>query len=242
MAASDRFVVYIIRDPRKDDEPIYVGKGSRDRRAKTHLSQNAHNRFLTNIIQKIRKDGMEPIVDIAFRFKTEQEAFEKEKELIALFGRRSDGTGSLTNITSGGEGVSGVKYSEEMLALKREVVSKLGKRPDVIAKKSLKTKENWQDPTIRQKRSLGISKALNRLEYKQNKSKETAAFWKDPQHSLKRRLAISESRRKFNWIVNSVAHPTAEEAAKNNGVTTATILNWVKNGKAKKEPIREVSA
>ena len=94
---NKKFYVYIIYDPRTN-LPIYVGKGSRKRRARVHLGSNGHNKFLSNIIAKIRSFGLEPIVKIEFSFESEQAAFEKGKELIAKYGRRVNHSGILTNI------------------------------------------------------------------------------------------------------------------------------------------------
>jgi hypothetical protein len=68
---------------------------------------------LARVLQKIKNCELEPIVEIVHRFPTENEAFEKEKELIKEYGRRDLGTGTLCNLTDGGDGVRGFTYTEK---------------------------------------------------------------------------------------------------------------------------------
>ena len=113
---SGRFYTYLYRDPRpgKDGAPIWVGKG-RGRRMYAHL-RKSHNRILERIIVKCRKVALEPIVERFAYVKDEQSAHAAERFLIALVGRRDLGTGTLCNLTDGGEGASGCVASAETRA------------------------------------------------------------------------------------------------------------------------------
>lgn len=84
---------------REDGSPYYAGKGSGDRAfvRKNHVSTPPINRESVLI----------------FPMESESDALESERALIELFGRRDLGTGVLENRTSGGQGTSGRKYSEE---------------------------------------------------------------------------------------------------------------------------------
>jgi hypothetical protein len=107
------YYVYILRDPRKENEPFYVGKG-KDKRAKSHTnSNNDDNPFKTNVINKIKAAGLEPIIEYHSENLTEGIAFIQEISLIKKYGRRDLGLGPLTNLTDGGEGSSGHIRSEE---------------------------------------------------------------------------------------------------------------------------------
>lgn len=116
------YYVYVLCDPRFDFTselesgklPFYVGKGKGPRASK-HLSAPAKQSFLRNKIEKIRRCGLEPIVEFYKKDLTQDEAFKLEKELITRFGRiRYDSTGLLVNLSEGGTGgTGGVKFSDE---------------------------------------------------------------------------------------------------------------------------------
>ena len=112
------YYVYIYLDTRKPGnytygelnlnyEPIYVGKGTK-RRYKNHLSLRCkmENNFYHKL-NKIIDDGFEPEIIITKDNISENEAFEYEIELIKNIGRLIDNSGTLTNLTIGGEGSSG---------------------------------------------------------------------------------------------------------------------------------------
>lgn len=101
-----KFYVYTYYDPRGGlNHPIYVGKGT-SRRAYFHLRSCA-NPILSRTLEKIRAAGLKPAVEIVFRTDDETEAIAREVALIAQYGRRNIGTGTLCNLTDGGEGVRG---------------------------------------------------------------------------------------------------------------------------------------
>lgn len=109
------YYVYILRDPRKENEPFYVGKG-KDKRAESHMNKDdEHNLFKTNVINKIRGNGLEPLIEYYKENLEESEAFLLEINLIKKYGRRDLGTGILTNLTDGGEGSSGYRRTKEDL-------------------------------------------------------------------------------------------------------------------------------
>lgn len=123
------YYVYVYFDPRKvgtycydnvlfQYEPIYVGKGS-NKRFMEHLS-NTHNSHLAGKIKNIQTElNRNPAILVLDDFDDEQEALDFEVEMIKRIGRADLGFGPLTNKTDGGEGCSGVKWSEERRALYR---------------------------------------------------------------------------------------------------------------------------
>jgi hypothetical protein len=80
--------------------PYYIGKGKGLRAYNRDRSGRKPPKDKSQIM--ILADGL-----------TEQDAFEKEKALIAFYGRIVNGTGCLRNITEGGEGVSGARWKRK---------------------------------------------------------------------------------------------------------------------------------
>jgi hypothetical protein len=70
-----------------------------------------------------------PITKIVLETNNENEAFNKEKELIKLYGRRDLKTGSLTNLTAGGDGGAGRVWAKESLEKIKNTFLAKGKYP-----------------------------------------------------------------------------------------------------------------
>lgn len=108
------FYSYLLKRP--NGVPFYAGKG-KGRRCFVHLKpwclKYDTNRLKVNIIEKIRRNGEEPIVEIIKKDLTENEAFQIETEQIKLYGRIEDG-GLLANMSDGGEGQSGYHHTEKL--------------------------------------------------------------------------------------------------------------------------------
>jgi len=124
--AENKFYTYAFLDPRKpgnfvygshqfDFEPFYVGKGHGYRC--NHLgSYSRANPFLTNKIKKIQKYFGEPIIIKLAQDISEKEAFSLEVNLIKTIGRKDKNLGVLINMTDGGEGTAGLKWTERQKA------------------------------------------------------------------------------------------------------------------------------
>lgn len=111
------FYVYAYVDDIRE-EVIYIGKGSKQR-AVNHLApcnrltgKYSKNPFYRRINKMISADN-NPSVYILYVAAEEGRALSSEVGYIKLLGRRQLGTGTLWNMTSGGEGVSGSVWSEE---------------------------------------------------------------------------------------------------------------------------------
>lgn len=85
-------------------EVFYIGIGENESRA-----YNKKNR--TRVWKNTANKGYE--TEILFEDLTWEQAVEKEKEFIALYGRKDLGLGTLVNLTDGGEGTIGYKHTEE---------------------------------------------------------------------------------------------------------------------------------
>ena len=91
---------------REDGSPYYIGKGTGKR-----MHKNSHNVNRPPLERRIYlKTGL-----------TEEEAHQHERYMIAVLGRKDNGTGILRNLTDGGEGVSGKVTSEETKEKLRQI-------------------------------------------------------------------------------------------------------------------------
>ena len=114
--SDNRFYVYSLTDPRKDNQPFYIGKGCGNR-CYVHLKspEKGNNPLKTRTINAIREAGFEPGVSILQDGLEEQNALTEESRLIRLYGRRRiDENGILTNRVVSGTG--GLGHSRETRA------------------------------------------------------------------------------------------------------------------------------
>ena len=96
-----------------DGVPEYVGKG-RGHRWASHMTDKESSYWLSHLRSSIQKLKT---IKVAFVFVADDEsAMTEERGLIALYGRRNLGTGTLYNLTAGGEGAAGCVRSPETRA------------------------------------------------------------------------------------------------------------------------------
>jgi len=124
-------MAYVYRHIRLDkNEPFYIGVGSDE------SSKSPYNRPRTkcdrNSIWKRIQKKTDYEIEILMKDLTIEQAFEKEKEFIKLYGRIDKNTGCLANLTDGGEGPTCVIISEEH----RKIISE-------------KAKERFKDPAYK---------------------------------------------------------------------------------------------
>ena len=106
-------MAYLYRHIRLDkNEPFYIGVGGLDKFDNYNRAniRNHRNALWKNISNKTKFE-----VEILLDDLDTKTALEKEVEFITLYGRIDKGTGTLANMTDGGEGVTGRRYkhSEE---------------------------------------------------------------------------------------------------------------------------------
>lgn len=197
------FYVYVYRDPRpaKNNQPVYVGKGTGDRDL-SHWSKGSHNKPFQDFLSHIKQRGLVALCQRVFETDSEAAAFAKEVELIALYGRRDLGMGTLFNLTDGGEGGSGTvrteahkavdsahtlkhwqdsTYREKVIAAQKAVQS----TPEARALKSENSAEAWANPEVRAKRQTGIKRARSSDASKAKTSAQAKAQWSDPEYAAK---------------------------------------------------------
>lgn len=193
------FYVYVYRDPRptKNNQPVYVGKGKGDRDL-SHWSKGSRNKPFQNLISLLKKSGMVAPCERVFETEDEQEAFAKERELIALYGRRDLGTGTLFNLTDGGEGLSNAIRTDEW----KKNISLANSSPENVRKSSKRQREKWANPDFRKKHTAAIRVAIARPEvaakreaakalfnktdaFRDTVRKATTKMWQDPAYAEK---------------------------------------------------------
>lgn len=120
---TNTYFVYIHRTS-DCNQPFYVGKGTR------RDSSDEYRRAFDSHRRKRMWKGVAGrhgfIVEIHAEFFAENDALRHEAELIAEFGRRETGAGTLVNHTDGGVGCSGYKHKPESVERIRSALT--GKR------------------------------------------------------------------------------------------------------------------
>ena len=168
MQTKNIFYTYIYLDTRKpgkyiygdyifDYEPFYVGKGKCGQ-WKTHLIEAINNKPIEKIgnpykyrkIRKILKENIEPIILKVESKLNEQDAFDLEIWMIWAIGRYDLKLGPLTNLTDGGDGISGYIYSPSLkLKMSKRTKQYYIEHPETRKIISEYTKKQWQNDEYR---------------------------------------------------------------------------------------------
>jgi hypothetical protein len=151
---SDIFYVY---EHWRPDTGVcfYVGKGGAEGIKRAHEFRKNRNRFYLNIVAKLRQSGLSVDVRIIGDRMSETMALKFEVERIAHW--RGIGV-DLANITMGGDGVSGLKHSDETKQRLRDISKVL--MPEIMADPAIRRKlsarqiERMSDPKNREALSI----------------------------------------------------------------------------------------
>lgn len=213
------FYVYVYYNPLKiskgQPEPFYVGKGSGNRYL-VHLSESHQlkdpNKLKVRILNKIKKAGLEPIIEKVFE--SEDEEFVKlvEKMIISQYGRRDLGLGTLANLTDGGDGSPGAIQDEE-----------------ARRKKSVASKRAHADQNIKKQRSEALRATLAKPEIKKKYAEIAKEVGSRPEVKRKKSESVSGAKH-YNAKsveVNGVMYGTIKEAAKALGIDRRTLKKLV---------------
>lgn len=105
-------MAYLYRHIRLDkNEPFYIGIAKNDDSSFTrayYKYKSKRNKIWLDVVNKTSYE-----IEILFEDLTWEQACQKEIEFIALYGRINLKTGTLANMTKGGDGMVGVVRSEE---------------------------------------------------------------------------------------------------------------------------------
>lgn len=108
-----KFYIYLHRRPDTGDV-FYVGRGKLYKRS-TILPKRAHTKDGRNCIWHgiVERNGGNYSVEIIQWCETAEEVNQLERNTIKKFGKIIDGTGTLCNLTDGGEGAEGYLHTDE---------------------------------------------------------------------------------------------------------------------------------
>lgn len=164
-------MAHVYRHIRLDkNEPFYIGIGMDDLGKRAYDKKARRSEWWNRIANK-----HEYVVEILFQNVSIEFAKEKEKEFIALYGRIDLGTGTLCNLTNGGDGINGWKATSETINKMKKAAKIRGtnmlNKPEIIAKRA--ESNRGKKRTLEQRERLsawqkGIPKSK---EFKENLSK-----------------------------------------------------------------------
>lgn len=219
MVTAPKFYVYCLFRP-WNGVPCYIGKGT-GKRIQRHWSNTAADRHNNqHLANTIRKAGGELPYAILWQGDDEAEAFLWEVRFIEVLGRDANG-GPLTNRTDGGEGPTGLQFTEDA---KRAI----GRR----------SKEQWGRQDYRDIQTVRRAEVAARPEVKAAKSATFLRLWSDPAYRAKmdvarrgvwteeRRAARSEQAKAF-WSNETVRSASSEASKKMWATKTSTEMEAI---------------
>lgn len=225
------YYVYILIDPRTD-KIFYVGKGCMKRMYEhvKNVQRNRipnNNRHLYNKIKQILSFGKRVEYKKVLITENEQDAFNKEIDLIAEIGLFN-----LCNLTDGGEGTSGRRCTAET---KRKIseAHKGKKASDITRKKlsDLRKGKKFSD-AHKEKISLALKGRILSEEHKRNISDVN----KGKIHSEETKKKMSENNPKY-WKGKKLS----EETKRKMSIAKKGQISWIKGKKHSEETKRKIS-
>jgi hypothetical protein len=183
------FYTYLHCKP--DGIPFYVGKGTGIRGYQFHRSRNVHYK---NIVAKY---GSKNIKVFIFDCDSEAQALSDEIQQIAQL--RNEGY-KLCNLTNGGDGASGYRFTaEQRAALSRrqmgrkpsqetlDKIAEINRQPDAKERRRTAAIESQNRPDVKEKQRAIQRVVQNRPDVKLKKSAAMRASALLPENKMKRR-------------------------------------------------------
>lgn len=190
---------YVYKHIRLDNNEIfYIGIGNNIDGKYLRAYCEDRNEIWQNIVDKTNYK-----VEIIFENLTYDEACLKEKELIKLYGRKDLGTGTLSNLTDGGEGqINMSQYTKNKISntLKGNVPWNKGKKTPKDVKK--KMSEAKLGKKLSKKAKEAISKGRIGKNHSEKTKKKIGKIHKGKIISKSVRLKISKSLKGKPWSLN----------------------------------------
>lgn len=175
-----KYYTYILSNS-LDGLPFYVGKGSGSRMYK-HLNEaknpSTNKRSVHSKILSILKKGGSVLYQRTFH-STEELAFDEEKRLISLLGRKDLGTGTLCNLTDGGEGST----NQSVDSIQKRANSNRGSKRSEQSKKYMSLVQKTLAENNRLKYGKACSPETSELMSKSRKGKKWSKAARDVQRN-----------------------------------------------------------
>jgi len=222
------------------NEPFYIGIGNNIQRA---YKKNGRNPIWQNIVKKTKYR-----VEIIFDNLDQYDAFQKEIEFISLYGRLINNSGTLANITIGGENLSGINNPNYNKGKKIEIDDVLYQSINDASRKlnkhykTIKYRlESKNFPNYRKLYNEKIDPKFSQEEIKdiilnKKRGKNNGMFGK--KHRVETKKIISEKNRK-EVIVDSNQFMSIGHAANYLKVSTQSLSKSLnKNYKSKNKIVR----
>jgi predicted transcriptional regulator len=213
MDETKKYHTYILRRPDKlyncKPIPFYVGKGCGDRAYKSasHCMTNcSSNSYKSNIIKNLLRENRKVLIEFVLENVSNEEAIEKEKELIKKYGRKIDNSGILANITLGGEGMFGCIGELNTMYKKKHSTS--------TKKKISMAKSGKNHPNYGKQLSIETRKKIS-------------SGHKGKKFGDQTRLKMADSQRKFKLnkeeLIKELKHFTTSEITKKYNISVCTL-------------------
>jgi hypothetical protein len=183
-------MAYVYRHIRLDkNEPFYIGIGSNNDYNRAN-SKHGRNKLWKDIVKK--SDYITEIIVDNLNWK---DACNKEIEFILLYGRKDNNTGSLVNLTNGGEGTIGYIPSGETIEkrakkMRGSLNHHYGKKFSVEYRKKLSDAKlgKVRNPLLMKKLHETIRKKITNGEIIFNSLGDAALYYKVHQTTITRWL------------------------------------------------------
>lgn len=213
------YVVYAILDI--NGSYFYIGKGQKKRLSATLSARNNTPLKRNKIISIKNKTGKNPKIKILC-IGSEEYCFDIEKKLIKYYGKKIDNTGSLCNISDGGEGTSGIILSEE----RKKQISNFFKNNNPMQKLEYREKVRLsklgeKNPMFRKSHSLESRQKIsiansgnNHYNYGNHLSEQT-----------KNKISLGNKGRKHSWTNQKRCEEHIEKLRASRCKTKFKIIN-----------------
>lgn len=187
--------LYYLLDP-KSKAVRYVGVSAQPNRRYTRHLQAVGDHYRDRWIRKLKKQGRKPLLRVVVIAQDREAALRLEVAAIARLSR-------LTNLTPGGDGVTGPAHAARTKALwandpdyrrrQRESLKRYWSDPDRKKAQALRlAKQRERDPGFCARQRAGVLKVFATAEYRERRRAISKKVWEKPGHREKVSSAMKE--------------------------------------------------